>query len=668
MGTRGGTTLESRAGAALPDAAAAPAAGSTRLARLKRVVLGDRPRALLPLLAPVLLSIAVDIALRGRDFLVFEPHGKAIYFSSILVSAGLWVFPLLVGARLLAKRGPGAAVGRILLFGGWVLPLLSASYPVQLEYYRVFHTYIGRDTLRLGALLRGGYFRCFFAWGTPRGLAFAVASGAILTVAAYAIARRAAPDLSGRFPLLPVLTFLGALFCFWTDNIDSRYLQAATPDVCFVHGAVHALRAATTGVGRVREGVTLRAPAPLPPLASDRPRPPNVLFILTESVRADVACSDPPPRCHSRFLDAPGVAADRIALGKLTSQTPNTFSACMVLWTGLSPNVDFAEAHEAPLLWELARAVGYRTVYVTSQNPKYEDFGVFVHRAGIDEEVTATELGGMEHEQLGAPDERATAAMLEILHGIPAGTPFFAVLHLSNTHHPYRVDPELSPFTPHSSEPFPVEAYMNRYRNSVLMQERLVAAFIRDVRSMPSWDDTAILFGSDHGEQFAEHGIVHHNHSVFDEELRVPGWLVAGPHAVDDRQRMALRSYAGVRTYAEDVNATVVDLFGLASRRATLPSSEHVQGRSLLHLRDPAQDPVALLATATGVWEPFDPWFGAMQRERVVIGAASSPWQCFDLTRDPREEKPQPASACPDLVQAATRAWGAGVGRAAPTP
>ena len=233
------------------------------------------------------------------------------------------------------------------------------------------------------------------------------------------------PSNSGMLPrtgrseyALTSFTFLGALVCFWTDNVDSRFLQAALPDVCFVHGVVHALRMALTGHWGARQGVSLRTPAPLPALTSARSPRPNVVLILTESVRADTLCSDPPPLCRSEALDA--VAADRIPLGRLTSQTPNTFSACMVLWTGLPADVDFVSAHSAPVLWEIARALGYRTVYVTSQNTQYEDFGAFVRRAGIDTRITALDLGGMEQEQIGAPDERATGALLRFLRDVPA--------------------------------------------------------------------------------------------------------------------------------------------------------------------------------------------------------------------------------------------------------
>jgi membrane-anchored protein YejM (alkaline phosphatase superfamily) len=443
-----------------------------------------------------------------------------------------------------------------------------------------------------------------------------------------------------------VLTFLGALVCFWTDNVDSRFLQAAVPDACFVHGVVHAARMALTGQWRTGQGISVRTPAPLPPLTSARSPRPSVLVVLTESVRADTLCSDPPPRCRSEALDA--VASERIPLGRLTTQTPNTFSACVTLWTGVGPDVDFASAHSAPVLWEIARAVGYRTAYVTSQNTQYEDFGAFVSRAGIDTRVTAIDLGGMGQEQLGAPDERATAAMLLFVRDVPAGTPYFAVLHLSNTHAPYRVDPAMQPHEPHASDPLGgVEAFRNQDRNAVLLQERTVASFLGELRARPGWDDTVVLFVSDHGEQFREHGGLYHNHSLYEEELRVPGWLLAGPHALSDEQRSSLAALGSRRTYLRDVHETVVDLLGVEDARARLPLAGLVEGRSLLR---PLQgDPSALLATSTAVWEPDDARFGVISGNRVLIGSPNA-WQCFDTGRDPGEERPLGPRACVDLL------------------
>ena len=63
------------------------------------------------------------------------------------------------------------------------------------------------------------------------------------------------------------------------------------------------VRDGVTGKGWVRKGVSLRTPAPLPPIAPASHRP-NVVVIVTESVRADAMCSDPPPACQAPFLDA----------------------------------------------------------------------------------------------------------------------------------------------------------------------------------------------------------------------------------------------------------------------------------------------------------------------------------------------------------------------------
>ena len=95
------------------------------------------------------------------------------------------------------------------------------------------------------------------------------------------------------------------------------------------------------------------------------------------------------------------------------------------------------------------------------------------------------------------------------------------------------------------------------------LQERTVATLLRELEATPRWDDTVVVLLSDHGEEFREHGGIYHNHSLYDEDLRVPGWIVGGPRALDERERSAVATYAGFRTYTQDVHETVVDLLGL---------------------------------------------------------------------------------------------------------
>ena len=632
----------------------------SRRSRLKRALLGEQPRALLLLLLPTALALVLDLLLRGRVLVGYAPQGKAIYGSSLLISAGFWVLPLWCAARLYALRNAerarvrhAARAGLALFFAAWVLPLATFCFGGQVLYHRVVHAYMGRDTVRLGFALRGTVADWFNAWGSSLALACMVISGFAISFGVFSIVKRAAALLTGRPPIIAVFSFSGAIFCFWIDMVDSRFLQASLPDDCFVHGVVHACRVAITGKGKTRRGLSLRTPAPLPPLESKGARP-NVLLIMTESVRADALCSDPQPACKARFLDE--VASDRIALGKLTTPSSGTFSSCMMLWTGLAVTADVNAAHSAPVLWELAHAAGYRTSYVTSQNMLFENFGAFVQRAGIDTLVTATELGGLRQEQLGAPDERATEEMLRVVKATPSGAPWFGVLHLSNTHAPYRVDADLHPFEPHSDNPVgDGTAFHNHYLNSVALQERTLAAFFRELRAMPSWEDTVVLLVSDHGEQFRERGGLYHLHSLYDEEIRIPGFIVGGSRALDETKRRAVESYAGHRMYLTDVNATIVDLFGLGAARLSLPFARR-DARSFV--APFAFETFTLLSTASAVWDEDNVRNGVMFGDRLLYGAPGQPWSCFDIAKDPGETNPLSASYCGHRMRAAADAFG----------
>lgn len=624
-------------------------------------MLGEHPRALALLLFPTAIALVLDLVIRAGVLIQYAPQGKAIYGSSWLISAGFWVLPLWCAARLYSLRDdsrPRVRLAARIAFGAfflfWVLPFATFSYGGQALYHRVVHAYMGRDTIRLGFALRGTVADWFNAWGSSMALVAMMITGIGITWGVFKVVKRASPRLGGRPPFIAVFSFVGAIFCFWIDMVDSRFLQAALPDDCFVHGFVHACRVGITGKGTTRRGVSLRTPLPLPPLESKGSRP-NVLLIVTESVRADALCSDPPPACKARFLDE--VAPDRIALGKLTTVTSGTFGSCVLLWTGLPVVAGVNAAHSAPVLWELAKAVGYRTSYVTSQNLLFENFAAFVQRAGIDTLVSATDLGGLRQEQLGAPDERATAEMLRVVRKNPDGTPWFGVLHLSNTHAPYRVDEDLQPFTPHSTNPVgDVAAFHNHYRNSVALQERTISAFLRELRAMPSWQDTVVLLVSDHGEQFRERGGLYHLHSLFDEEVRIPGFIVGGERAFPEEKRQRVRTYAGHRTYLTDVNATIVDFLGLGSVKKTLPLA-NPDARSLVNEGGWLVEPFTLLSTATAVWHEDDARNGVMFADRLLYGAPERPWVCYDIAKDPGETEPLAPERCGKRMRAAADAF-----------
>jgi len=622
----------------------------SRARRVIRFLYGDRPSHVLFIYSPTVIAVALDLLVRPAALLRLSAGMMGVYLASALAGSGVWGGLLWFGSRLfLVNAGPlrpAARAAAALLFGGLFLPFACFAYGGQLIYHHAFHAYVSRDSVRMGIRVRGDVFAWLASWGG--GIATIIAVGVAVTIVVTLLVRRAAAPVRSAAPVVPLIFFGLGGYCYWTDFIETRALQAAPPDACFLHGVVYALRVAVTGAPP--RGVTVRTPDPLPPLPRAAHRP-DVVVILSESVRADVLCSARAPGCESPFLDE--VAPDRVALGKLTAQASGTFSACMMLWTGMPPDIDFQVAHRAPMLWEIARAVGYRTGYIASQNLLYQDLGVYLTRAGIDVQASAADLGDAPDVHIGAPDEDATARTLAFVREAPAGTPYFVMLHLSNTHWPYRVDPALQPFSPHGTGPLADrDRRFNHYRNSVRLQERTVAAFLRELRASPRWDDTVVIFLSDHGEQFHEHRRWIHLNNLFDEEVHVPGFLLAGDRALTAEQRDALRTYRDRRTYDQDVQATLLDLFGVLDQRQKLPFGDLMTGRSLVRPR-PALEPLVPMSTTSAVYEDDDAVYGVRRGELLAVATEVTPFRCYDSKFDARQQRTVPASRCEPLIEAA---------------
>ena len=182
-----------------------------------------------------------------------------------------------------------------------------------------------------------------------------------------------------------------------------------------------------------------------------------------------------------------------------------------------------------------------------------------------------------------------------------------------------------------------------------------MADFLRTLRAMPGWDDTVVLFVSDHGEQFREHGGLYHLSSLFEEQVRVPGWMLAGDRALTPAQRSALGAWLQRRTYSQDIHATMLDLLGVLDQRRSFPFADRLTGRSLV--RPPGrEEPRVLMSTASGVWEPDDAKYGVMRGDMLAVKSAGGGWWCYDIRADPEERDPRGAMAgCSALIDLGTR-------------
>ena len=237
------------------------------------------------------------------------------------------------------------------------------------------------------------------------------------------------------------------------------------------------------------------------------------------------------------------------------------------------------------------------------------------------------------------------------------GQPTFLYLHTMDAHTPYQPPPPFDRrFGPRPQPgrtaaepsdyrvPRDLDRIVGQYDGAVAYGDQEFGRLLAGLRERGLYDRALVVFLSDHGEEFLDHGGWVHGHTLFDELVRVP-LVVKYP-----RGREAGRRVAG-QVHLLDVLPTVLEGQGL-------PVPGGLAGRALDESFDGrAPERVAVMETK--------------YREYVAYGARGSGAKyvrqldsgghelAFDLRRDPRERRsrePESSARTLDLKQAAEAA------------
>lgn len=404
----------------------------------------------------------------------------------------------------------------------------------------------------------------------------------------------------------------------------------------------------------------------------ERPRP-NLLLVVSDAFRADA-------------LDCAGAAARTPNLCRLAERgvlferayaaAPWTLPSAVALFTGNSPAQYHLSGEERgaapglrdqvyripegePPLGELLRAAGYRAEAAV-ENPVVTRAGALrgFTRRSIGEARQRRILDGLDPRVGFQPRDGRYLRLLwalEVLGEAPPGP--LALLHwIDDPHAEYRPPPALLarepapelPRTPefylglghhrsprrglhklrdHAPTMTPAEiAYLERlYLLEVESVDERVGALLRALDLSGLAERTLVVFTSDHGEGFGEHGDFLHGVSLHDEMVRVP-LILAGPGIAQGHRVATPVSHL-------DLAPTLADLMGIEGLGET-------QGESLRRL------------LAGGRAEPRPVYLSSpdrLDRDAVVLGrhkliaglgagaGAEGILALYDLEADPGE-------------------------------
>lgn len=295
---------------------------------------------------------------------------------------------------------------------------------------------------------------------------------------------------------------------------------------------------------------------------------PNVLLISADTLRADHVGANGYPRATTPNVDR--LARAGVNFREAYSQAPNTAPSHTSVLSSLYPSAHGVFNHGQTLdedvvtLPEALREAGYATAAFTQLNgPTYrQGFDTYVFLESPYDKGKG--LGDLAPIVQWVRDNREQ--------------PFFLFLHSYDVHLPYNPPQEyIDLWAPDYDGVLPPAIFrtqidrinsgeiemtdrdyqylLDLYDAELVRYDKILGDLFDALRQLDEFDDTIIVFFSDHGEEFGEHGQWgRHTYSLYQELLRTP-LIFAGPGVP------ATNIQAPVRNV--DIAPTVLDLAGL---------------------------------------------------------------------------------------------------------
>lgn len=433
--------------------------------------------------------------------------------------------------------------------------------------------------------------------------------------------------------------------------------------------------------------------------ACAKPRRPNVLWIVWDTVRADHLGLHGYGRDTTPNLDR--WAAGARVFEDCQSAASYTVSSHASMFTGLLPS-EHCTHNDHPRLderyttiAELLRSVGYRS-YLYSANPhisKMGDFGqgfdrvdhpwspqfreraMTIIREKLSDEDTSSELvaafrraergeGRMSMWNIKATGKLTEEAILAWLGSGDADRPFFVFVNYMEAHRPliptrrYR-ERVMSPeqvdrsygvdrtwhatweytFGLRDYEEQKIELTRATYDAALMELDELFGQLMEALQERGHLDDTIVILTSDHGEHLGEQHMLDHQFSVYQPLLRVPLVVHYPPRFAPGRDGRPVVNF--------DIFPTLLELLeidpppSLQSRSASLLDPPQARAR-FAEDPAPARLPLATVRQRHPDWDPT-PWKRQLrawvQGDRKLIWGSDGRHALFNLSKDPLEAR-----------------------------
>jgi len=379
------------------------------------------------------------------------------------------------------------------------------------------------------------------------------------------------------------------------------------------------------------EDAALRVSSPVLVAAAAPPKP-NVFVIVLDTARADVFTTFNDRVPIGARLDA--LARDAIVFDDLRAPSSWTRTSVATLITGLSPTRHqvFDRLHllspRLPTLQSHLRSNGYLTL-AWSTNPNIlpiwgfaRAFDVFADAGVQDWKRNKADASGVFERVRASVEANRGQASLYYLHFMDPHHPYLPPEdHLREVKGLSQRRPEIFPGSLFSGKrAAKVRGEYQRYLAEIRDFDAQIGSFFDFLKEAGLYEDSLILVVSDHGEEFLEHGDLYHGQNLYEESLRVPGFL-----------KLPGNERAGTRI-ARPVG--LVDLLPTISGQLGLAAPPGVEGSDVLDSEGSELPRVAQLVLD-------DRRLAAVKHRgwKLIVDYRAGGVELYDLVGDPAEQR-----------------------------
>jgi arylsulfatase A-like enzyme len=264
------------------------------------------------------------------------------------------------------------------------------------------------------------------------------------------------------------------------------------------------------------------------------PRPRNLVIYLLDALRADALGSYGSPLGHTPHLDRL-VRGGRL-FRRLLGHSAWTRPSVATLFTGLAPwthrtqaRADVLPEAAATLAERFAQAGWFTGAVLTNGNASR----VFGLAQGFGWTIESFRLPGVSPLDPDSMKLRSDRLGELAWQGLDAAgnKPFFLYLHAVDTHDPYSAPAPLDRLDapgPGGQPESELQAQRRRYRAAVHANDEQIGALLAGLERRGLLGSTLLVFLADHGEEFGEHGRIHHGHGLSGEIVHLP-LVLSGP-------------------------------------------------------------------------------------------------------------------------------------------